>query len=113
MRIKRGTVSRRKHNKLFKSTKGYKMTKRRLVKAAKEAFLHAGQYAFAGRRDKKLNYRKLWITRISHACSNENFQYNKFISNLIKKNIILDRKILADMVVNDYNAFKFILEKVR
>lgn len=111
MRVKRGLVSKRKHNKLLRSVKGYRMTKRRLVKVAKEAYLHAGEYAFAGRRKKKSQMRGLWITRISHAVKQQGISYSQFIHNLNKSNIRIDRKILAELVLNDPSAFKAVVEK--
>lgn len=113
MRIKRGIVSHRKHKKLFKSVAGYRMTKHRLTKVAKEAQLHAGMYAYEGRRLKKRDFRRLWITRISEAVKARGFTYNKFINNLKKANIGLDRKILADFVVSDPETFTAILDKVK
>ncbi|MBI4066779.1 50S ribosomal protein L20 [Candidatus Gottesmanbacteria bacterium] len=112
-RIKRGITSRRKHNKLFQSVKGYRMTKRRLVKVAKEAALHAGAYAYAGRRLKKRDFRSLWITRISGALKEMDLSYSKFINLLKVKKIQLDRKILSDLVVNDPKTFKSIVDKIK
>lgn len=109
-RIKRGTVSRRKHNKLFRQVKGYRMTKRRLTKVAKEASLHAGMYAYTGRKLKKRDFRTLWITRISEAVKKEGISYSRFIHHLKTKNIELDRKILADLVLNDEKTFRAIIE---
>lgn len=112
MRIKRGIVSHRKHKKLLEEVKGFRMTKRRLVKVAKEASLHAGQYAIAGRKQKKSNFRRLWILRISQALKQRNLSYSNFIYNLKKTNINLDRKILADLVLNDDKAFSAVLDKI-
>lgn len=112
-RIKRGTVSRRKHNKLLSLTKGFRGTKSKLVKVAHEAALHAGQYAYEGRKDRKGDFRKLWIVRISEATKLENMSYSVFINKLKKANIDLDRKILSDLIVNDPTAFKKIVETVR
>jgi large subunit ribosomal protein L20 len=112
-RIKRGTVSRRKHNKLLGQTKGYRGTKSKLVKIAREAALHAGQYAYHGRKLKKRNFRSLWITRISEAVKQENISYSVFIDKLKKANIGLDRKILSNLVVEDPATFKQIVEKVK
>ncbi len=113
MRVKRGIVSHRKHKKLLTSVKGYRMTKSRLVKVAKEAFLHAGQYAYAGRRLRKSDFRKLWITRISEAVKLQGITYSAFIDKLKKSNVLLDRKIMAELVVNDSDAFKAIIDKVK
>src|SRR3989344_273841 len=113
MRIKRGVVSHRKHKKLLESVKGYRMTKRRLVKVAKEAYLHAGEYAFAGRRKKKSQFRRLWITRISEYLKINNLSYSRFINRLKKEKISLDRKILAHLITNDEPAFKALLDKLK
>ena len=89
------------------------MTRSRLTKVAKEASLHAGQYAFAGRRLRKRDFRTLWITRISAAVKQMDLPYSKFINLLKQKNIKLDRKILADLVLNDPQTFKTIVDKVK
>lgn len=110
--IKRGTVSRRKHKKLLKLTKGYLALKSRAVRVAKQAALHAGQYAYHGRKLKKRDFRSLWTTRISEAIKLHDMPYNVFINKLKKTNIELDRKILSDMVVNDPATFKQIVNKI-
>ena len=112
-RVKRGTVSRRKHNKLFESTKGYRGTKNRLVRRAKEASLHSGQYAFHGRKLRKQNFRSLWIIRIGEAVKLENLSYSVFMNKLKKANITLDRKILSSLIVEDPGTFKHIVDSVR
>lgn len=112
MRIKRGIVSHRKHKKLLESVKGYRMTKRRLVKVAKEAYLHAGMYAFNGRKKKKSDFRKLWITRISEHLKTKNISYSKFINKIKKANVTLDRKILSHLVTNDPETFGQILDNI-
>lgn len=105
MRVKRGIVSRRKHNKLFSLAKGYRGTRSTLVRTAKSAVLHAGQYAFHGRKRKKRDFRALWIVRISEAVKNHDISYSVFMNKLKKAQISLDRKILADMVLNDPETF--------
>jgi large subunit ribosomal protein L20 len=112
-RIKRGTVSRRKHNKLLGLTKGYRGTKSKLVKIAKEAYLHAGQYAYRGRKLRKQDFRTLWIIRIGEAVKKEGLSYSVFIDKLKKANIALDRKILSNLIVEDPATFKQIVEKVK
>jgi large subunit ribosomal protein L20 len=112
-RVKRGTVSRRKHNKLLSLTKGYRGTKSKLTKLAKEASLHAGQYAYNGRKERKQDFRTLWIIRIGEAVKAEGLSYSVFINKLKKANIELDRKILSDLVVNDPTVFKKIVESVK
>jgi large subunit ribosomal protein L20 len=112
-RIKRGTVSKRKHKKLLGLTKGYRGTKSKLVKVAKEASLHAGQYAYAGRKDKKGDCRRLGITRIGEAAKEQGVSYSVFMNKLKKANIELDRKILSSLIVEDPEAFKHIVDRVK
>lgn len=113
MRVKRGIVSHRKHRKLLQAVSGFRMTKRRLVKVAKEAYFHAGQYAYQGRKQKKSNFRRLWISRISAAVSENGLTYSSFIAKLKKSRVLLDRKILANLLNIDNNAFAQIIDKVR
>jgi len=109
-RVKRGLVSRRKHKKLLKSVKGYRGTKSRLIKVAKEAQLHAGAYAYHGRKLRKRDARELWITRISEASAQQGISYSVFINKLKKSNVELDRKILSDLLVDDPVTFKQIID---
>lgn len=113
VRVKGGTVTRKKHKKVLKRTRGFRMTRHRLIKVAKDADLHAGQYAYVGRKLKKRDFRRLWITRISGRVKNLGLSYNKFTHKLKKANIELDRKILADLVVNDSKVFQKIVDKVK
>lgn len=112
-RVKRGTVSRRKHNKLLGLTKGYRGTKSRLIKVAHEAALHAGQYAYNGRKLRKRDFRTLWITRIGEAVKKENLSYSVFMNKMKKAKVELDRKVLSDLIVNDPAAFKEIVQTVK
>lgn len=112
-RIKRGTVSRRKHNKLLGLTKGYRGTRSRLIKVGHESVLHANAYAFHGRKLRKRDFRTLWITRISQAVSLQGVSYSVFMNKMKKSNMELDRKILSDLVVNDPTVFKQLVDKVR
>ena len=112
-RVKRRIVSRRKHKKLLGLTKGFRGTKSKLVRVAKEASLHAGAYAYHGRKIRKRDFRQLWITRISEATKLQGISYSVFINNLKKAKIELDRKILADLVVNDPVTFKHIVDKMK
>ncbi|MBI2430548.1 MAG: 50S ribosomal protein L20 [Candidatus Levybacteria bacterium] len=109
-RVKRGIVSRRKHKKLLAQTKGFRSTKSRLTKVAREAALHAGAYAFHGRKLRKRDMRQLWITRIGEAAKQMGISYSVFVNKLKKANILLDRKILSDLVVNDPKAFKQVID---
>lgn len=112
-RIKRGPTSHAKHKKVMALNKGYRMTKRRLIKVAREAALHAGQYAYMGRKRRKRDFRRLWIIRISGAVKNFGLSYSLFIAGLKKAKIELDRKILSDLVVSDPETFKLIVDKVK
>ncbi len=112
-RVKRGVVSRRKHKKLLKATKGYRGTKSRLIKVAKEAELHARAYAYHGRKLRKRDFRSLWITRIGEAAKKEGLSYSTLIAKLKKANVELDRKILSDLIVNDPATFKRVVESVK
>ena len=112
-RIKRGIVSKRKHNKLASLTKGYRGTKHRLIKTAKEASLHAGAYSFHGRKLRKRDIRALWNVRISEASKKENLSYSKVMHLLKKNNVALDRKILADLVLNDPKTFSALVKEVK
>ncbi len=112
-RIKRGIVSRRRHKKLLDLTKGYRGTRNRLVRVAHEAALHAGAYAFHGRKLRKRDFRALWIVRIGEAVKLQDMSYSVFINKLKKANIELDRKILSDLVVNDPSTFKHIVSQVK
>lgn len=112
-RVKRGMVSRRKHNKLLTSTKGMRGTKNRLIRVAKEAALHAGAYAYHGRKLKKRDIRALWNTRIGEAAKAEGVSYSVLIGKLKKANIQLDRKILSNLVAEDPETFKKIVEQAK
>lgn len=112
-RVKTGPTKRARHNKVLARTSGFRMTKNRLYKVAHEAYMHALQYAFEGRRKKKGDFRGLWITRINAALRaiNADYSYSTFINNLNKANIKLNRKTLADLAVNDPTAFAAIVKK--
>jgi large subunit ribosomal protein L20 len=113
MRVKTGTTRKKRHKKVLKRTKGYRMTKSRLYKVAHEAMLHAGQYAYAGRRLRKRNMRRAWIQRISGALKEFDLSYSKFIALLKNKKIELNRKILAQLVTEDPETFKKIVAKAK
>lgn len=102
-----------RHRKLLGRAKGYRMTKHRLVKAASEAVLHAGQYAYAGRRLRKRQMRRLWITRLNIAVRQAGMKYSNFIFGLKKAKITLDRKILSNLAISDPSAFEQIVGKVK
>ncbi len=111
--MKRGLVVHQKHKKLLDLNKGYRGTKSKLAKMAQEAYLHAGAYAYNGRKRKKRDFRRLWIVRISEAVKLQGISYSKFIASLAKEKIMLDRKILADIILNDPETFKTIVDTVK
>jgi len=113
MRVKTGNVRRRRHKKVLKQTKGYRMTKSRLYRVANQALLRAGNYAYIGRKLRKRDFRKLWIQRINAAVRQEGLNYSKFIHLLDKNKIKLNRKMLAEIAVNDPKTFKTIIDKVK
>ena len=112
-RVKGGPASHRKHKKVLKLAKGYRMTRSRLFGSAQEAVLHAGEYAFAGRKDKKNDFRRLWISRINSALRPHSIKYNVFIKKLTDKKIGLDRKILAKLAIEQPQIFSKIVEEVK
>jgi large subunit ribosomal protein L20 len=112
MRVKGGTTRRRRHKKILKSTKGYRLTKSKLYKVAHEAYLHAGQYSYNDRQKKAGQMRKLWITKINAACRQNNIQYKDLINKLKTKNIELNRMVLADLAVNNPDVFSFIVKSL-
>ena len=112
-RVKRGVTSHRRHKKLHELTKGFRGGRSKLVREAKASLLHAGEYAFAGRKKRKRDFRRLWIVQLGNAVRNEGLSYSKFISGLKTKKISLDRKILADLAVNHPEDFKQIVSEVK
>jgi len=101
------------HRKIRSLARGFKFSARRRVKTAKEALLHAGQYAYAGRKMKKRDYRRLWIMRINAATREHGLTYSKLLSALKQADIVLDRKILADIAVSDPDTFKEIVSAIK
>ena len=104
-RVKRGMMTHKRHKKVLETTKGYWGGKRNLFKTANEQFMKSGNYAYRDRRNKKREFRALWITRISAACRAEGMQYCRFIEGLTKAGITLDRKVMAEMAVSDPTSF--------
>lgn len=107
------STSSRKHRKVLKLARGYKNASRKRYRAAQEAVLHAGQYAYEGRKKKKRDLRSLWIMRINSAVKDYGLTYSKFMSKLKKAKIELDRKILSDIAITDPESFRKIVEKVK
>lgn len=112
-RVKRGVTSHRKHKKVLDLTKSHVGGRSKLIREAKSSLLHAGQYAFAGRKLRKRDMRSLWITQLGIAVRNEGLSYSKFIASLKSKNINLDRKILAELAVNNPDDFKKIVAEIK
>lgn len=113
VRVKSGVQTRRKHKKVLKMAKGYWMTRHKQFKKAKEAVLHAGEYAFSGRKNRKRDFRQLWIIRINASLRNLGITYSKFIHEMTVKKIGLDRKILSQIAVEHPQIFEKIVEKVK
>lgn len=111
-RIKRGVTSHKRHKKILKLVKGHRGGRSKLIKQAKESLLHADQYAYEGRKQRKRDMRKLWIIQLNAAVRAEGLSYSKFIAGLKAKKINLDRKILAELAVNHPEDFKKILSQV-
>lgn len=112
VRVKGGMTTRRRHKKVLKLAKGYWMTRHKQFRKAKEAVLHAGEYAFAGRKLKKRDFRSLWIVRLNAAVRSLGLSYSTFINMLKKKNVGLDRKILAQIAVEHPKVFKNIVAEI-
>ncbi len=113
MRVKNGFNTRKRRKKILKLAKGYRTTRGNLFKNAKEAVIRAHNFAFRDRKAKKRIFRRLWITRINIAAKLNGTNYSRFINGLKKNNIELDRKMLAELAVNDAPAFKKIVDTVK
>lgn len=109
-RVKRGVMTHKRHKKIIDQAKGYWGGRRRLFKTAKEAVMHAGQYAWRDRRTRKRDFRRLWITRISAACRSEGVKYSEFINGLMLAGVDVDRKMLAHLAIEDPAAFAKLME---
>jgi large subunit ribosomal protein L20 len=112
-RVKRGVVARRKHKKVLKQAKGYYGARSRVFRVAKQAVTKAGQYAYRDRRVKKRVFRALWITRINAQARELGMSYSRLIDGLKKANIEMDRRVLADLAVNDKAAFAAVVDQAR
>ena len=104
-RVKSGSITKQRHKKILKRAKGYFGSKHRLYKTAKEQLMHSGQYAFRDRKQKKRDFRKLWITRINAACRQNEISYSRFIEGLTKAGVEVNRKMLSEIAINDPKAF--------
>jgi large subunit ribosomal protein L20 len=111
-RVKRGVMTRKRHNNILEAAKGYRMAHHSQFKQAKEAVQHALQYAYRDRRTRKRDFRRLWIARINAGCRQNGTTYSAFIAALDKAGIELDRKVLADMAVRDAAGFAALVNTV-
>lgn len=112
-RVKRGVIARRRHKKILKQAKGYYGARSRVFRVAKQAVIKAGQYAYRDRRQRKRQFRALWIARINAAARLNGLSYSRFIAGLKKANIEIDRKVLADLAVYEQAAFAAVVEKAK
>src|SRR6195952_325646 len=112
-RVKRGVMAGRRHKKILAKAKGYYNARSKVFRAAKQAVIKAGQYAYRDRRQKKREFRALWITRINAGARINGLSYSRFIAGLKKASIEIDRKVLADLAVNEKAAFAAIVEKAK
>ena len=112
-RVKNGAVTKARHKKVLKEAKGYFGSKHRLYKTAKEQLMHSGQYAFRDRKQKKRDFRKLWITRINAACRQNDISYSRFIEGLTKAGVEVNRKMLSEIAINDPKAFTELVKTAR
>jgi len=112
-RVKRGVIAHRRHKKILKKAKGYYGARSRVFRVAKQAVIKAGQYAYRDRRQRKRQFRALWIARINAAARINGLSYSRFIAGLKKASIEIDRKVLADLAVHEANAFAAIVEKAK
>ena len=112
-RIKGATMTRKRRNKVLKLAKGYYGSKSRLFKTAKQAVMKSGNYAYVGRKQKKRNFRRLWITRISAACKLNGMNYSTFMNGLSKAGVALNRKMLSEIAIADPAAFTALTEQAK
>jgi len=112
-RVKRGVTARARHKKILALAKGYRGRRKNVFRIAKQAVMRAGQYAYRDRRTRKRVFRQLWIARINAASRELGVTYSRFMAGMRKASIDIDRKVLADMAVNDPAAFGSIVEKVK
>ncbi len=112
-RVKKGVVARRRHKKIISKAKGYYNARRKVFRVAKQAVTKAHQYAYIGRKQRKRQFRALWIVRINAAARQFGLSYSRLIAGLKKANITMDRKVLADLAVHDIAAFGKVAEQAK
>jgi large subunit ribosomal protein L20 len=112
-RVKRGVQARRRHKKVLKQAKGYYGARSRVFRVAKQAVIKAGQYSYRDRRQRKRQFRRLWIARINAAARTNGLSYSRMINGLKKSGIEIDRRVLADLAVHEKQAFNALADKAR
>ena len=112
-RVKRGTIAHARHKKVLKRAKGYYGRRKNVFRVATQAVTKAGQYAYRDRKQRKREFRALWIVRINAAARTHGLSYGRFINGLLRAEIELDRKVLADLAVNDKNAFAELVDRAK
>ena len=112
-RVKRGVIAGARHKKILKLAKGYKGARSRVFRVAKQAVIKAGQYAYRDRRQKKRNFRALWIQRINAGARLHGMSYSEFMGKISDKGILLNRKTLADLAMNHPEAFKAVVDSIK
>ncbi|WP_418141737.1 50S ribosomal protein L20 [Marinobacter sp. MA] len=112
-RVKRGVVARRRHKKILNQAKGYYGARSRVFRVAKQAVIKAGQYAYRDRRNRKRAFRALWIARINAGARANGLSYSRLIAGLKRANVEIDRKVLADLAMNEQQAFAAVVEKAK
>jgi large subunit ribosomal protein L20 len=112
-RVKKGVTARRRHKKIISKARGYYNARRKVFRVAKQAVTKAGQYAYIGRKQRKRQFRALWIVRINAAARQFGLSYSRLINGLKKANITMDRKVLADLAIHDIAAFGKIAEQAK
>lgn len=112
-RVKRGVTARARHKKVLKKAKGYYGARSRVYRVAKQAVIKAGQYAYRDRRQRKRQFRQLWIVRINAGARMNGLSYSQFMNGLKKANIEIDRKVLADLAMNEFESFSQLVEKAK
>ena len=112
-RVKRGVTARARHKKIIGRAKGYYNARRKVFRVAKQAVIKAGQYAYIGRKQKKRQFRALWIVRINAGARQFGLSYSRLMNGLKKADITVDRKVLADLAVHDIKAFGALAEKAK
>ena len=112
-RVKRGVTARKRHKKILAQAKGYYKARRKVLRVAKQAITKAAQYAYIGRKQRKRQFRGLWIVRINAAARMFGMSYSRFMNGMLKAGITLDRKALADLAVHDLKAFEVLASKAK